>query len=53
MTNRYPRIYKALKQIGFSPAKAAEVILDASRGDAYARSWTRLAWIATRPSRKT
>lgn len=31
--------YDLLKAFGFSPAKAAEIVLDAKRGDAYAASW--------------
>ena len=34
--------YEALKAAGHSPAKAAEIVLDAKRGDRHA-----LAWIAT------
>lgn len=32
---KYPRIYRRLKAMGHSPLKAAEIILDASRGDRY------------------
>ena len=31
--------YEALKRAGHSPAKAAEIMLDAKRGDNYARRW--------------
>lgn len=34
--HRYRRTYAALKRFGFSAFKAAEIILDATRGDAYA-----------------
>ena len=35
--------YEALKSYGLSPAKAAEIVLDAKRGDQYARQWIALA----------
>jgi len=38
---KYPRIYAMLKG-HHSAAKAAEIILDASRGDIYALRWIRL-----------
>lgn len=31
--------YEALKRYGHSPTKAAEIILDAKRGDTYALAW--------------
>lgn len=31
--------YSALKAFGHSPAKAAEIILDATRGDEFSRRW--------------
>ena len=31
--------YEALKACGHSPAKAAEIVLDAGRGDRYALAW--------------
>jgi hypothetical protein len=31
--------YEALKAVGHSPQKAAEIILDAKRGIAHARGW--------------
>jgi len=34
------RAYQLLKQAGHSPAKAAEIALDAKRGDAFALHWT-------------
>lgn len=34
--------YEVLKAAGHSPAKAAEIVLDAKRGDRWA-----IAWIAT------
>jgi hypothetical protein len=40
---RYPRLYAAMKRIGYSPAKAVEILLDASRGDAYALHHCRAA----------
>lgn len=41
--------YAALKAYGFSPAKAAEIALDARRGSLYARMFIRLA-LAARPA---
>ena len=35
--------YAALKQYGFSPQKAAEIVLDAERGIANATYWVRAA----------
>jgi len=35
--------YEALKADGFSAAKAAEIVLDAKRGDSYAKLFLRLA----------
>lgn len=35
--------YEALKKFGFSPAKAAEIVLDAMRGDTVAFMWLQLA----------
>lgn len=34
---------EALKAAGHSPAKAAEICLDAKRGDAYALQWIKAA----------
>jgi hypothetical protein len=31
MTHKYPRVYKALKELGFSPHRALDVLLDAKR----------------------
>jgi hypothetical protein len=31
--------YEALKRMGHSPAKAAEIVLDASRGDEFSQLW--------------
>ncbi len=33
------RDYATLKALGHSAAKAAEIVLDARRGDPYARQW--------------
>lgn len=35
--------YDVLKAAGFSAFKAAEIALDAERGDAYARAWIAVA----------
>jgi len=37
------RTYELLKQAGHSPAKAAEIALDAKRGDAFALQWVDVA----------
>ena len=39
---RYAEEYKTLKGLGHSPAKALEILLDASRGDAYALAWIKV-----------
>ncbi len=41
---RYPRTYRLLKAIGHTPLKAAEIVLDASRGDDHAMAWVRVAF---------
>jgi len=38
--------YEALKAYGFSPAKAAEIVLDARRGSRYAQTVLKLALAA-------
>jgi hypothetical protein len=48
---RHPRIYAALKAFGFSAFKAAEIMLDAERGDKYALSVVRLSAGATRKAK--
>ena len=35
--------YEALKKAGHSPFKAAEIALDAKRGNAYAVAWVKAA----------
>lgn len=35
---RYKHVYEALKAFGFSPFKAAEIVLDARRRDTHARN---------------
>jgi len=35
--------YEALKKLGHSAAKAAEIVLDAKRGDKYAKLWIDVA----------
>ncbi len=44
--------YEALKAYGFSPARAAEIELDASRGDTYAAAVLKLAMLAARKEPK-
>lgn len=41
---RYKHTYRILKNYGFSPMKAAEIVLDAIRGDSYAMLFIRLAF---------
>jgi hypothetical protein len=48
MSDRYPRIYNALKHLGLSPAKAVEALLDAKRGDKHALQWISVARRAAR-----
>jgi hypothetical protein len=36
---QFPRCYALLRQRGHSAAKAAEIVLDARRGDAWSRKW--------------
>lgn len=45
---KYPRTYALLKNIGHSPVKAAEIVLDASRGDSIAVDWVKIIWKARR-----
>lgn len=40
---RYARVYRALKRMGFSPAKALEILIDASRSDSHALAFVRIA----------
>lgn len=37
--DRWENAYAGLKRYGHSAAKAAEIILDAKRGDQHARNW--------------
>lgn len=37
----HPHIYQLLKQQGHTPDKAAEITLDAGRGDEHSRLWIR------------
>lgn len=39
--NNDTKIYEILKRAGHSPYKAAEIALDAKRGDEYALAWIR------------
>ncbi len=38
---KYKRVYAALKRVGHTPAKALELLIDASRGDRLALLWVR------------
>jgi len=42
MDQKYPRAYRALKNAGHSPMKAAEILLDASRGNERALLWIKI-----------
>ena len=42
MSERYPLVYRLLKDAGHDPAKAAELLLDAKRGDEWALIWIRV-----------
>lgn len=37
--SRHSRIYRLMVHFGHDPAKAGEILLDAHRGDRYARQW--------------
>lgn len=39
---RHKRTYEMLKDLGHSPVKAAEIVLDASRGIPHAIAWVKL-----------
>jgi hypothetical protein len=43
LLTKYAQTYEMLKAVGHSPAKAAEIVLDASRGVAHALRWIRAA----------
>lgn len=45
---KYPRTYKQLKRLGFSPMKANEVLLDAHRGVGAAMMFIRIAFATRR-----
>ncbi len=47
---KYPRVYRMLIAYGFSAFKAAEISLDAIRGDRYARQIAGIAFAARRPA---
>ena len=42
MSERYPLVYRLLKDAGHYPAKAVELLLDAKRGDEWALIWIRV-----------
>jgi hypothetical protein len=48
MHAHYPRIYALLKNYGHSPFKAAEILLDAARGDEIALEWIKAIWRSRR-----
>jgi hypothetical protein len=50
MMERFETDYELLKRYGHSPAKAAEIILDAKRGDMFSRNWiARVSHILAQP----
>jgi hypothetical protein len=51
MTDEEKRNYEALKAHGHSPAKAAEIVLDAQRGDTHALMWIQVALASCRAAR--
>jgi hypothetical protein len=44
----YPRVYALLKRAGHSPLRAAQIVLDAARGDERAVIWIRVVMRARR-----
>lgn len=42
LEERFPRIYKALKDEGHDAATAIRILLDAVRRDPYSRRWIRI-----------
>lgn len=50
MTKRYPRISRMLRE-QHSPSHAAEILLDAVRGQAWPRVWIRVLRSTTRGAR--
>lgn len=45
---KYKRVYEMLKSVGHTPLKAAQIILDAQRGDNFAMTWIRGCWRLSR-----
>ena len=48
MNHLYPRTYALLKRAGHSPRYAAQILLDAMRGDTHALIWLRVVFRARR-----
>ena len=44
MSERYPLVYRLLKDAGHDPAKAVELLLDAKRGDEWALTWIKMLY---------
>ena len=42
LSERYPLVYRLLKDAGHDPAKAVELLLDAKRGDEWVLIWIRV-----------
>ena len=49
---RYAKIYDLLKRAGHGAARAAEIILDAQRGDAWAKLWIFRLFAQRRPTQE-
>jgi hypothetical protein len=47
--NSYSRTYELLKRSGHSAFKAAEILLDASRGDQHALTWIKILFAGRAP----
>ena len=42
---KHKHIYNLLKKVGHSPAKAAEILLDAQRGDRFSIDWIHVLYM--------
>ena len=42
MSERYPLIYRLLKDAGHDPANAVQLLLDTRRGDEWALTWIKM-----------
>ena len=46
---KHKKVYEMLKVYGHTPLKAAEIVLDASRGDRHALTWVKVIRRSGRP----